>query len=34
MEDKGDAPLPLITPSVKERIHPRGKPRGILLRIR
>jgi hypothetical protein len=30
---RGMLPLPLITPWVKERIHPRGKPRGILLRI-
>jgi hypothetical protein len=30
--DKGDAPLPLITPSARHAFIPRGKPRGTLQR--
>jgi hypothetical protein len=29
-EDKGDAPLSLITSSARHAFIPRGKPRGIL----
>jgi hypothetical protein len=32
-QDKGDAIRSPLNPLVEERIHPRGKPRGILLRI-
>jgi hypothetical protein len=32
-EDKGDAPLPLITSSARHAFIPRGKPRGILQRV-
>ncbi len=32
--DKGDFPVPLITPSERHEFIPRGKPRGTLQRVR
>jgi hypothetical protein len=32
-EDKGDAPLRLITFSVRHAFIPRGDPRGVLQRV-